>query len=61
MYFFGKGLNTHIKLGLSWHTCYTLREMMNKALEIERDRLEADAVYKEKKHRTEGSSRTSAP
>jgi hypothetical protein len=35
--------------------------MMNKALEIERDRLEADAVYKEKKHRTEGSSRTSAP
>ena len=35
MYFFKKGLNTRIKVALSGHTCYTLREMINKALEIE--------------------------
>ena len=48
MYFFKKGLNTRIKLALLGHTYYTLREMMNKTLEIERDHLEADALYKEK-------------
>ncbi|XP_066373057.1 uncharacterized protein [Miscanthus floridulus] len=52
MYFFKKGLNTHIKLGVSGHTCYTLRKMVNKAMEIERDHLETDALYKEKKHKT---------
>ena len=49
MYFFKKGLNTRIKLALLGHTCYTLREMVNKAFEMERDRLEANAFYKEKK------------
>ena len=42
MYFFKKGLNTRIKVALSGHTYYTLRDMINKALEMERDRLEAD-------------------
>jgi hypothetical protein len=60
MYFFKKGLSIHIKLGMSGHTCYTLREMIDKALEIERDRMEADAIYNEKKRRSEGTSRTSA-
>jgi len=61
MYFFKKGLNTRLKLALSGHTCYTLREMINKTLEMERDRQEADALYKEKKHKTESLSRTLAP
>ena len=61
MYFFKKGLNTRIKLGMLGHTCYTLREMVNKAMEIERDHLEANALYKEKKHKTESLSRTLAP
>ena len=38
MYFFKKGLNTRLKVALSGHTCYTLWEMINKVLEIERDR-----------------------
>nr|AAD22157.1 hypothetical protein [Sorghum bicolor] len=61
MYFFKKGLSTRLKVALSGHTCYTLREMINKALEMERDRLEADAQYKEKKRRSESSSRGPAP
>ena len=56
MYFFKKGLNTRIKLALSAHTYYTLREMMNNTLEIERDYLEADALYKEKKRQSESTS-----
>ena len=38
-----------IKLRLSGQTCYTLWEMINKVLEMERDHLEVDALYKEKK------------
>ena len=58
MYFFKKGLNTCLKLALSGHTCYTLWEMINKVLVIERDCLEADALYKEKKRWSEMTSRT---
>ncbi|XP_066373068.1 uncharacterized protein [Miscanthus floridulus] len=61
MYFLKKGLNTRIKLGMSGHTCHTLRKIVNKAMEVERDRLKADALYKEKKRKTESSSRTLAP
>ena len=61
MYFFKKGLSTRLKVALSGHTCYTLREMVNKALEMQRDRLEADAQYKEKKCWSESSSRGPAP
>ena len=56
MYFFRKGLNTCLKVALSGHTCYTLHEMINKVLVMERDHLEADALYKEKKHRFENTS-----
>ena len=61
MHIFKKGLNTCLKVALSGHTCYSLREMINKVLVMERDRLEANALYKEKKHRSESSSRASAP
>jgi hypothetical protein len=61
MYFFKKGLNTHLKVALSGHTCYTLWEMINKVLEMERDHLEADALYKEKKQQSESSSCVLAP
>ena len=50
MYFFKKGLNTRLKVALSGHTCYTLWEFINKVLVMERDRLEPNALYKEKKH-----------
>jgi hypothetical protein len=60
MYFFKKGLNSCLKVALSGHTCYTLHEMINKVLEMERDHLEADTLYKEKKRRAESSSRTLA-
>ena len=60
MYFFKKVLNTCLKVALSGHTCYTLQEMINKVLEMERDCLEADALYKEKKRRSESTSRASA-
>ena len=56
MYFFKKGLNTRLKVALSGHTCYTLWEFINKVLVMERDRLEANALYKEKKHRSESTS-----
>ena len=61
IYFYKKGLNTRLKVALLGHTCYTLREMINKVLEMERNQLEADALYKEKKHRSESSSRALAP
>ena len=61
MYFFKKGLNTRLKVALLGHTCYTLREMINKVLVMERDHLEADTLYKEKKHQSESSSHASAP
>jgi len=61
MYCFKKGLNSHLKVALSGHACRTLREMVNKVLEMERDRLEADALHKEKKHRFESPSRGLAP
>ena len=54
--FFKKGLNTCLKVALSGHTCYTLREMINKVLVMERDHLEADALYKEKKRWFESTS-----
>ena len=49
MYFFKKGLNTCLKVALSSHTCYTLWEMINKVLMMERDSLEANALYKDNK------------
>ena len=52
MSFFKKGLNTCFKVALSGHTCYTLRKIINKVLVMDRDRLEADALYKEKKRRS---------
>jgi hypothetical protein len=61
MYCFKKGLNPRLKVALSGNACRTLREMVNKVLEMERDRLEADALHKEKKHRFESSSRGLAP
>jgi hypothetical protein len=50
------------KIALSGHECRTLRQMINKVLEMEGDRLEADAQRerKEKRHQGEGSSRTLA-
>ena len=60
MYFFKKGLNTCLKVALSSHTCYTLWEMINKVLVMERDCLEADTLYKEKKHQSESTSRALA-
>ena len=60
MYFFKKDLNTCLKVALLGHTCYTLREMINKVLEMERDRLEADALYKEKKRRSKSTYRALA-
>jgi hypothetical protein len=60
MYFFKKGLNSHLKVALSGHTCHTLCEMINKVLDMERDRLEADALDKEKKRRAKSSSYTLA-
>ena len=56
MYFYKKDLNICLKVTLSGHTCYTLWEMINKVLVMERDRLEADALYKEKKHWFESTS-----
>jgi hypothetical protein len=61
MYCFKKGLNSRLKVALSGHACCTLLEMVNKVLEMERDRLEAGALHKEKKHRFESSSRGLAP
>ena len=56
MYFFKKGLNTRLKVAFLGHTCYTLQDMINKVLEMERDHLEADALYKEKKRQSESTS-----
>jgi hypothetical protein len=56
MYCFKKGLNPRLKVAVLGHACCTLREMVNKVLEMERDRLEADAFHKEKR-RFESSSR----
>jgi hypothetical protein len=61
MRYFKKGLNSHLKAALSGHACRTLREMVNKVLEMERDHLEADALHKEKKRRFESSSHVLAP
>ena len=60
MYFFKKGLDTRLKVSLLGHTCYTLQEMINKVLVMERDRLGADALYKEKKRWSESTSRALA-
>ena len=60
MYFFKKGLNTRLKVALSCHTYYTLQEMINKVLVMERDRLEADALYKKKKCWSESTSHAPA-
>jgi hypothetical protein len=43
MYHYKKGLNSRLKIALLGHECRTLRQMINKVLEMERDRLEADA------------------
>ena len=59
-YFFKKGLNTCLKVALSGHTYYTLREMINKVLVMERDRLEANTLYKEKKSQSESTSHAMA-
>ena len=60
MYFFKKVLNTCLKVALSGHTNYTLREMINKVLVMERDHLEANTLYKEKKRWSESTSHTLA-
>ena len=60
MYFFKKGLNTCLKVALSGHTNYTLREMINKVLVMERDHLEANTLYKEKKRWSKSTSCASA-
>jgi hypothetical protein len=62
MYHHKKGLNSCLKIALSGHECRTLRQMINKVLEMERGRLEADAQRerKEKRRRGEGSSSTTA-
>jgi hypothetical protein len=56
MYYFKKGLNSHLKVALSGHAYRTLREMVNKVLEMERDHLEVDTLHKEKKRWFESSS-----
>jgi len=56
MYFFKKGLNKHLKVALSGHIGYTLQEMINKVLVMERYCLEANALYKEKKSWSESTS-----
>ena len=56
IYFYKKGLNTRLKVALSGHTCYTLQEMINKVMVMERDRMETNALYKEKKRRSESTS-----
>jgi hypothetical protein len=61
MYYFKMGLNSRLKVALLGHACRTLCKMVNKVLEMERDRLEVDALHKEKKHRFESSSRGPAP
>jgi hypothetical protein len=61
MYYFKKGLNSRLKVAHSGHACRTLREIVNKVLEMEMDHLEADALHKEKKRRFESSSRGPAP
>jgi hypothetical protein len=48
MYHYKKGLNLCLKIALSGHECRTLRQMINKVLEMERDRLEADAQRERK-------------
>jgi hypothetical protein len=62
MYHYKKGLNSHLKIALLGHECHTLQQMINKVLEMERDRLEDDAQRerKEKRRRGKGSSRTPA-
>ena len=60
MYFYKKDLNICLKVTLSGHTCYTLWEMINKVLLMERDHLVTDALYKEKKHWSESTTRTLA-
>ena len=60
MYYFKKGLNTCLKVALSSHTYYTLWEMINKVLVMERDHLEANALYKEKKRWSKSTTCTLA-
>jgi hypothetical protein len=62
MYHYEKRLNSCLKIALSVHECHTLQQMINKVLEMERDRLEADAQRerKEKRHWGKGSSCTPA-
>jgi hypothetical protein len=50
-----------LKVALSGGPCYTLWEMINMVLEMERDCLEADTVYKEKKQWSESMSHALAP
>jgi hypothetical protein len=63
MYHYKKGLNSRLKIALSGHECHTLRQMINKVLEMERDCLEADTQRerKDNRRRGEGSFRTLAP
>ena len=53
MYYYREGLSTRIKLALSGTKSHTLRDLIDRCMEIERDRMEADALRdkKEKKHR----------
>lgn len=60
MYYYHEGLSTRIKLALSGKKSRTLRQLIDRCMEIEKDRMEADALRdkKERKHRPEGSLRT---
>jgi len=60
MSFFKKGLNTRLNVALLGHTYYTLREMINMVLVMERDHLEANALYKEKKRWSKSTTCTLA-
>jgi hypothetical protein len=61
MYHYKKGLNSCLKIALSGHECRTLRQMINKVLEMERDRLEADAQRERKEKRRWGEGFYSEP
>ena len=60
MMYFHRGLNPRVKTSRSGNPSTTLREMINKCLEVERDRQEMDAV-RDKKRRVDGSTRTPGP
>ncbi len=65
MYYYRKGLQTKIRLALSGNKSYTLRELIDRCIEIEKDRMEArqefEAQDKGKKRRSERLACTAPP